>query len=154
MSELDPTVFQRYAEYLGRRASSCVTRWTAAGALAGLALGSVFLTSWADWPIPRPQAFLVPLLGAAAGAVLGFKVGNGRAVGLRLQAQLAQHQLHFERTALAGRVATATVPTAAPTPLAPAPVEPPVSAGPPVSTTPLPPFAPAPPFVAPVEPAA
>jgi hypothetical protein len=101
MSELDATVFQRYADYLWRRAGGIVQRWTVGGALLGSALGGVMLTSWAHWPVPHREAYLLIALGAVSGAVLGRSLARTRALGLLLQAQLAQHQLEFERSTLA-----------------------------------------------------
>ncbi len=101
MDEPDAAVFHRYAEYLWRRAGGIVTRWTLGGAVLGGALGSVMLTSWANWPVPHRQAYLLVVLGAVAGCVLGRSLGVTRALGLRLQAELARHQLEFERSTLA-----------------------------------------------------
>lgn len=107
MREPDAAVFHRYAEYLWRRAGGIVLRWTVAGALLGAVLGAVMLTSWAHWPVPHREAYLLIVLGAVSGCVLGRSVGKTRALGLLLQAQLAQHQLEFERSTLA-RAAVAT----------------------------------------------
>jgi hypothetical protein len=101
MDDRDAAVFHRYAEYLWRRAGSVVTRWTISGAFIGGVLGSVMLTSWANWPVPHRQAYLLVALGTLAGCVLGRSLGTTRAMGLRLQAELAQHQLQFERSTLA-----------------------------------------------------
>lgn len=106
MGEPDAAVFHRYAEYLWRRAGGIVMRWTCGGALLGGVLGSVMLTSWANWPLPHRQAYLLVVLGALAGCVLGRSLGVTRAMGFRLQAELARHQLEFERSTLA-RVAEA-----------------------------------------------
>ena len=129
MDEPDAAVFHRYAEYLWRRAGGIVMRWTVGGALLGGVLGSVMLTSWANWPLHHRQAYLLVALGAVAGCVLGRSLGVTRAMGFRLQAELAQHQLEFERSTLA-RVAEAEEekrPAAAPLPYVPVGA-PPVSA--------------------------
>ncbi|MGH3049662.1 MAG: hypothetical protein ACRDLK_05855, partial [Gaiellaceae bacterium] len=101
MSDLDPTIFQRYSDHLLTRAGSVVTRWTVAGALLGAVAGGVQLTPWANWPVPHREAYLLIALGAVAGAVLGRAIGSRRATGLRLQALLARHQLAFEQSTLA-----------------------------------------------------
>lgn len=128
MDERDAAVFHRYAEYLWRRAGGIVLRWTVGGALLGGILGSVMLTSWANWPLHHRQAYLLVVLGAVAGCVLGRSLGTTRAMGLRLQAELAQHQLQFERSTLAraAEVEETKTPVAVP-PYVPAGV-PPVSA--------------------------
>jgi hypothetical protein len=101
MVELDAAIFHQYAEYLWRRAGRIVARWAVVGGLFGGALGAVMLSPWADWPLQHRDAYLLMALGAISGAVLGRSIGSARALGLRLQAQLAQHQLHFERSTLA-----------------------------------------------------
>ncbi len=106
-------------------------RWTVTGALVGGVLGSVMLTSWANWPVPHRQAYLLVALGAISGCVLGRSLGTTRALVLRLQAELAQHQLEFERSTLARVAAPAgeAKRPAAPAPLPYVPVGvPPVSA--------------------------
>jgi MFS family permease len=129
MGEPDAAVFHRYAEYLWRRAGGIVMRWTVAGAVLGGVLGSVMLTSWANWPLAHRQAYLLVALGAVAGCVLGRSLGVTRAMGLRLQAELAQHQLEFERSTLARAAEAAEVkrPLAPPLPYVPVGA-PPVSA--------------------------
>lgn len=101
MDDRDAAVFHRYAEYLWRRAGGIVQLWTAVGAVIGALLGSVMFTSWANWPVHDRQVWLVVMLGAVAGCFLGRSLGVTRAMGLRLQAELAQHQLQFERSTLA-----------------------------------------------------
>lgn len=130
MDDRDAAVFHRYAEYLWRKAGGIVVRWTIGGAVLGGVLGSVMLTPWANWPVPHRQAYLLVALGALAGCVLGRSLGTTRAMGLRLQAELAQHQLQFERSTLARAAAESEekkAPPAAPPPYVPAGV-PPVSA--------------------------
>lgn len=101
MSELDPSIFELYAEHLERRANAIVARWTAVFGIVGALLGAVLQTPWANWPIQGQEARLVLLLGGVCGLVLGHSFGSSRALGFRLQAQLAQHQLQFELTTLA-----------------------------------------------------
>ena len=122
MSELDPTIFTRYAEHLQQRAGGIVARWTAFCGIAGAALGGVLLTPWADWPVHGMEARLVILLGGVAGLFLGHALGSRRARGLELQAALAEHQRQFELIALARPAAApAPAPASAPAP-APAPI--------------------------------
>lgn len=129
MDDRDAAVFHRYAEYLWRRAGGIVQRWTAVGALVGALLGSVMFTSWANWPVHHRQVWLVVVLGALAGCILGRSLGVTRAMGLRLQAELAQHQLQFERSTLA-RAADHKATSSVPPPYVPVGV-PPVSVAPP-----------------------
>jgi hypothetical protein len=129
MDDQDAAIFHRYSEYLWRRAGGIVVRWTAAGVLLGAALGAVMLTSWADWPLSRREVYLVIALGAVSGGFFGRSVAATRALGLRLQAELAQHQLRFERHALSQGHAWPQ--PSASTPYAPSDV-PPVSAAEPV----------------------
>jgi len=137
MSELDPTIFTQYAEHLLRRAEHVVARWTAVCGIVGALLGATLLTSWAHWPIHGQEARLVVLLGGVAGLVLGYSLGSRRAVGLQLQAQLAQHQYQFELLILARpNMQPDPVPESVPA-QAPAPVQLPAavlsSSAPPVS---------------------
>lgn len=144
VSELDPAVLEEYAAHLERKAGAVVARWTAAASLVGAGLGAVALTSWASWPVPHREAYGLVLLGAVAGAVLGRSLGGKRSRSLALQAQLARHQLHFERFFLGATRprAAAAEPSPVPQPEPPVvPVAPPsVPAGaPPVSAAmPLP----------------
>ena len=130
MGDQDAAIFHRYAEYLWRRAGRIVLRWTTAGALSGAVLGAVMLTPWADWPLSRREVYLVIALGAVSGGFLGRSIAATKALGLRLQAELAQHQLQFERFALAQGQARSEPP--APAPYAPSGA-PPVSAPEPVA---------------------
>jgi MFS family permease len=130
VDERDTAVFHRYAEYLWRRAGGIVLGWTIGGTVLGGILGSLMLTPWANWPLHHHQAYLLVALGAVAGGVLGRSIGTTKAMGLRLQAELAQHQLQFERSTLARAAeaeAAAKAPPPAPLPYLPAGV-PPVSA--------------------------
>jgi hypothetical protein len=133
MDDRDAAVFHRYAEYLWRRAGGVVLRWTVAGALVGVLMGSVMFTSWANWPVHHRQVFLLVVLGAVAGSVLGRSLGVTRAMGLRLQAELAQHQLQFERSTLARAAEAVEQKTQQSTPPPYVPVgAPPVSVTPPL----------------------
>lgn len=129
VDERDTAVFHRYAEYLWRRAGGIVLGWTIAGTVAGGILGSLMLTPWANWPLHHRQAYLLALLGALAGGVLGRSIGTTKAMGLRLQAELAQHQLQFERSTLARAAEAEAAKTPPPAPVPYLPV-----GAPPVST--------------------
>ncbi len=100
MAQRDASVFHRYTAFLARRAGRIVLRWTVLCGLLGGLLGAVTLSSWADWPVSHRQAYLVTLLGAVSGAFLGRAIGSGRAQMSLFQAQLARHQLEFERRLL------------------------------------------------------
>jgi len=122
----DPAVIERYAAGLEQKAGSRVTRFTGLGTLIGAALGSTPLIaplvshvhSW----VPHRFAYAAVVMGLAAGAYLGYLVGQSRAVALRLQASVAMHQVEMGR--LLYRVeamrlplpAAASLPTPAPAP--------------------------------------
>ena len=145
------------------------------GGVVGVIFGAVPLTPLASvWPIPAIFGFATILLGALAGILVGYVIGEGRAFRLRVQAQTALFQVDIERrlesalmvqsrliAAALGPPAPVPAPAAAapapvaPAPVAPAPVAPapaPVLAPAPVAPPPVPP-APAPAASAPVTPA-
>lgn len=124
MLDRDASVFHRYTAFLARRAGGIVVRWTAFGGLLGGVLGAVTLTHWAKWPVSHHQGYLVAVLGAVCGAFLGRAIGSGRAQTLLFQAQLAQHQLEFERRLLEVSAAVAAQPQPQPVVEAPPAAEP------------------------------
>lgn len=124
MPDRDASVFHRYTAYLARRAGGMVLRWTLIGAVLGGLVGAVTLTHWAKWPVSHHQGYLVALLGAVCGAFLGRTIGSGRAQNLLFQAQLAQHQLEFERRLLEVGAAVAAQPQPQPAVEAPPAPEP------------------------------
>ena len=164
MTDIDAGIIEQYADHLYRRAAARVTGYTIGGALLGalggaVASGLVHLTS--QPLIPSRLGYATLLVGAAALGFYGYRVGVQRAFGLRLQAQLALHQLQVERTILRPAAAVAAAAgqhveaPAPPPPVAPAPV--PVTAVPPPVAPPAPaPVAvvPEPPLIAPVAPPA
>ena len=164
MTDIDAGIIEQYADHLYRRAAARVTGYTIGGALLGalggaVASGLVHLTS--QPLIPSRLGYATLLVGAAALGFYGYRVGVQRAFGLRLQAQLALHQLQVERTILRPAAAVAAAAgqhveaPAPPPPVAPAPV--PVTAVPPLVAPPAPaPVAvvPEPPLIAPVAPPA
>jgi hypothetical protein len=151
----DPTVIERHAAALHQKAGSRVARFTFFGFLIGTVIGASTvvapMVSSVHSLLPHRFAYAAIVMGAAAGAYLGYLVGQSRAVALRLQANLAVHQLEIGRAlhrfealrvplpAAASLPAPAPVPAPAP---APAPVAPPAPA--PVVSLPDPPPAPAP----------
>lgn len=84
----DPTEVQTLADKLEARADQAVFSYPVTiGALAGLA------ASW--WWLPRGQ-YLHPIGAAILGAIVGFRLGQMRALSLRAQAQSLLCQLKIE----------------------------------------------------------
>jgi hypothetical protein len=132
MEDLNEGIVEQYAGYLLKRASSVVVSFTVVGVIGGAALGAApgFLSHSL---IPGGTKYFAVLLGAIAGAFFARSIGDRRALGLRLQAQMALRQLQFE-----SRFVTAPAAPAA-RPAAPAPVSPAVTAPPaPPSAAPVP----------------
>jgi hypothetical protein len=164
MEDLNEGIVEQFAGHLVQRASSVVASFTIAGIIGGAALGAApgFLSHSL---IPGGTKYFAVLLGAIAGCFLGRTIGERRALGLRLQAQMALRQLQFESRFVTRPAASAarpaapapvspavTAPAAAPAPAAPvaAPVPPAVRAPAPVSPAPAAPAPPAsPPTTAP-----
>jgi hypothetical protein len=95
----DAGIIAQFARNLYRKAELITTGSTAVGALIGAAFGAVPLTSLGEtWPISRNFGFATLLLGGIAGAVLGYVIGDARAFGYRLSAQVAICQIQIERT--------------------------------------------------------
>ena len=159
----DPSVIERYAAGLHKKADSRVTRFSLLGLLIGGLLGSTpvlapLISHVHSW-VPHRFAYAAAVFGPAAGGYLGFLIGQARAVALRLQASLALHQIELGRAlhrVEAMRLplpAAATLPPPAPAP-APAPaVAPPVIPAPVVSLPAPPPVAMPAPQPAAVQPA-
>lgn len=105
----DPAVIEQYAWRLYRRASSMAVGAAITGAVCGAFFGGIPLTSLGDaWPVPPEFGFATLLVGAVAGALIGWVVGDARAFGYRLQAQSALCQLQAERNTAAVAWAVAT----------------------------------------------
>jgi outer membrane biosynthesis protein TonB len=134
-------LIEQYAQHLERKASGLVLRFAVLGALVGAALGGFPLFQGSNAIVPHHLGYATLLLGAAAGAYLGWSLGERRAVEPRFQAQLALRQLQVEQTLMRGAVAQ---------PAAPAPVSPPAPAPAPVVAAPAPPAAAPAPAPAPV----
>jgi hypothetical protein len=164
----DPTIMEQFAEQLLRKADSVRVGSAVVGGVIGVIFGAVPLTPLASvWPIPAIFGFATILLGALAGVLVGYVVGEGRAFRLKVQAQTALFQVDIERrlesalTVQARLIAAAIAPplpvaapavpvaVAAPVPApapapAPAPVAPAPAVAAPVAPAPPPPVAPAP----------
>jgi hypothetical protein len=158
MTEPNAAIVEQYAEHLSGKAASSVLSFALVGVAGGAALGAI-PGHLSHSLLANGVNYFAVLLGALAGGIAGRSLGDKRAVGLRLQAQLALRQLQVEELLLhrAPAAAAAVPPLSAPA-LAPAPVAtpapalvPPLAA--PVAPTPAPPPAPAPAPVAAPPPA-
>jgi hypothetical protein len=160
----DPSVIERYAAGLHKKADSRVTRFSLLGLLIGGLLGATpvvapLISHVHSW-VPHRFAYAAAVFGPAAGGYLGFLIGQSRAVALRLQASLALHQIELGRAlhrVEAMRLplpAAATLPPPAPAP-APAPAEAAPPVAPPAVPAPVVSLPPPPPVVVPApQPAA
>jgi hypothetical protein len=155
MEDLNEGIVEQYAGHLLKRASSVIVSFVVVGVIAGAALGSApgFL---AHSLIPAGTKYFAALLGAVAGGFLGRALGERRALGLRLQAQMALRQLQLESRFVTASAAPAALP-AAPAPVSPTVTAPAVPA-PATVAAPVPPAvrapAPAPAPAAPPSPSA
>jgi hypothetical protein len=131
-------IIQQYAAHLERKASGLLMRWTLGLGFVGGLLGAFPFLHISHGVVSGGLGLGTMLLGAIAGAYLGYSTGQKKAVEPRMQAQLALHQLQVEQS-LIGRVGAAPVP--APVVAAP-PVTPPAA----VASAPAPPAS-APAFV-------
>lgn len=161
MSETDG-IIEQYAAHLEAKAAAATFRCTILGGLLGALLGGFPLFHLSNALVPSHLGYATLLLGAAAGAYLGYTFGERRAIEPRFQAQIALRQLQVEQSlmtraaalvpvsqALVARapvapppvvvapvapapVAPATVPVA-PVPTPPAPMPPPIQVAPPVA---------------------
>jgi hypothetical protein len=138
MQDLNEGIVEQYAAHLLKRASSVVVSFTVVGTIGGAALGAA--PGLLSHSVISPGAnYFAVLLGAVAGGFLGRSIGDRRALGLRLQAQMALRQLQLE-----SRFVTAP-PAPAVRPAAPAPVSPAAAApAPAVRATPAAPAVSAP----------
>jgi hypothetical protein len=87
LEQLDPSIVERYAEHLARRASGRVLGYAIVFAVIGAGLGSVPLVAPSRILIPHSLGLAILLIGTAAGGYLGYTMGVRRAEGLRLEAQ-------------------------------------------------------------------
>ena len=111
----DPGIIEKYADHLYRRAASLVMGATVVGGIIGAIFGGVPLTHYANWPIPHSAGYATAMIGALIGGFIGHVVGESRAFGLRIQAQMALHQVRVDQNTSA--VAAAVVPEAALAPI-------------------------------------
>ena len=169
----DAAIMEQFARQLLHKADSVRVGSAVTGGVVGVIFGAVPLTPLASvWPIPAIFGFATILLGALAGVLVGYVIGEGRAFRLRVQAQTALFQVDIEKrlesalmvqsrliAAALGSQAPAAAPApapaaAAPAAAAPAPVTPVPAAPAPSAPAPVAPVAPAPaPAPAPVAPA-
>jgi hypothetical protein len=152
----DNGIIQQYAAHLERKASGLLMRWTLGLGFVGGLLGAFPFLHISHGVVSGRLGLGTILLGALAGAYLGYTTGERKAIEPRMQAQLALHQLHVEQS-LIGRVAApapmAAPVVAAPAPVAAAPVAPAAPAAPVVTAPLLAPPAPVVPAPAAVAPA-
>jgi hypothetical protein len=138
----DPTVIERHAAALHQKAGSRVARFTFFGFLIGSVIGGSTvvapMVSSVHSLLPHRFAYAAIVMGAAAGAYLGYLIGQSRAVALRLQANLAVHQLEIGRALHRFEALRVPLPAAASLP-APTPVPTPAPAPAPVAAAPAPP---------------
>jgi hypothetical protein len=133
MTDLSEGIVEQYAAHLEKKAASVVLNFAVGGAIVGAALGGVPRFLPHNLISAGGASYFAVLLGAIAGGFLGRTLGEKRAVGLRLQAQMALHQLQVEQR-FAQPIARPVAPApaaaqAAPAPLvAPAPVAAPAPA--------------------------
>ena len=138
MTEPNAAIVEQYAEHLSGRAASSVLSFALVGTAGGAALGAV-PGHLAHSLLANGVNYFAVLLGALAGGIAGRSLGDKRATGLRLQAQLALRQLEVEQLLLRrAPVAAAAPPAPAPVAPAPAPALVPLA---PAPLTPAPAFA-------------
>jgi hypothetical protein len=154
----DATIMEQFAQQLLRKADSVRVGSAITGGVIGVIFGAVPLTPLASvWPIPAIFGFATILLGALAGILVGYVIGEGRAFRLRVQAQTALFQVDIEKRLesalmvqsrlIAAALGPPPAPAAAPTtpaPAAPAPVPPPPVAPAPAAPAPAASVAPEP----------
>jgi hypothetical protein len=148
MTELNAAIVEQYAEHLAGKAASSVLSFGLVGAAGGAALGAV-PGHLSHSLLAHGVNYFAVLLGALAGGIAGRSLGDKRAVGLRLQGQLALRQLQVEQLLLqrAPAVAPVAPPVSAPAP-APVPVPAPALVAP-LAAPAAPTLAPPAPVVAP-----
>jgi len=141
-------IFEQWAKHLEAKASGLVMACMVGGGLIGAVLGGVPLLHLSNAVVPHHLGYATVLIGAAAGAYLGWSFGERRAVGLRLQAEVARRQFQVEQS-LIHRMMQLAPPPVQHAPVQPAPVQQAPVAPPPPPTVAAPPPPPAP---APVPP--
>jgi len=97
LQDYDPTVIEVAARRLYETATASLLVSIVAGASLGAAFGAVPLTPLGEaWPIPSTFGPATMLLGALAGAAVGYVIGDNRAFRHRLQAQAMLMDLQRE----------------------------------------------------------
>ena len=121
--QFDPSVIERYAEQLYRKADSVRVGSIITGAVLGAIVGAAPMTPFDSYlPIPATFGMAAILIGALLGGFLGYAIGESRAFRIRLQAQMVLFQLQLERnTAAATQVMVAAAAPSAPPAYQPAP---------------------------------
>jgi hypothetical protein len=148
MPEFNPNVIEEFAKRLYAKADALAKGALIGGVILGACFGAIPLTPLGDaWPIPQAFGLATMLLGGLCGGMIGYVIGDHRALDYRFQAQMALRQLRVEReTALALQtLRQLRVPPAGPAPAQPAAVN--------AAPVQAPPVRPAPVEVAPVQPA-
>jgi hypothetical protein len=137
MADPNEGIVEQYAGHLLKRGSSVVVTFTVVGMIGGAVLGAApgFLSHSL---IPAGTKYYAVLLGVIAGGIFARSIGDRRALGLRLQAQMALRQLQFESRFVTAPAAPAARP-AAPAPVSPAVTAPPAVPAPVTVATPVPP---------------
>jgi hypothetical protein len=124
-------IVELYAQHLEAKASRLAVRSTVVWGIVGALLGGFPLFHISNAVVPAHLGVGTLLLGAFAGAYIGYTIGQRKAVEVRFQAQLALHQAQLEQS-LIGRAAPAVpapafvppIPQPLPVQAVPAPVEP------------------------------
>jgi hypothetical protein len=117
--DYDPHVIELFAASLYRKAIAARKGSIVVGAVLGIAVGTIPLTSLGEhWPIPHAFGFATMLVGAIVGGGIGYVIGDARAFGYKLQAQTALCQVEIQRNTQAAVRAT-LVSAAASSPPAP-----------------------------------
>src|SRR5438094_230423 len=123
MTEPTAVIVEQYAEHLTGRAASAVFSFVLVGVAGGAALGAI-PGHLSHSVIAGGVNYFAVLLGAIAGGIAGRSLGDKRATGLRLQAQLLLRQLQIEEQLLQQRAPVAPPALPVPMPVAPAPSAP------------------------------
>src|SRR5438045_2284458 len=96
--DYDPQVIEKFAASLYRKAVSAQRGSVVVGVVLGAVFGGIPLTSLGDaWPIPSSFGFATLIVGAIAGGIIGFVIGDARSFGYKLQAQAALCQVEIQR---------------------------------------------------------
>jgi glucose uptake protein GlcU len=95
LAAYDPVIIQQFADALYKKASSIVAVCT----IRGLLLGAI-IAALAIFAIPQSNPAISLILwpvGPLFGALCGWRIGQARAFGFRLEAQKALCQLQIEK---------------------------------------------------------